>query len=77
MDPNDPLALILGKLTERSEATNTRVDAVEDTQDDHGGRLGVLETWKQKITGGVILLGLMAPLFVLGIRESIADLLFR
>jgi hypothetical protein len=68
------IAAVLGKLEERTSNTDKRVETVEEIQAGHGNRLNILETWKQRITGGVILIGLMAPLFVLGIRESIFEL---
>lgn len=87
--PDDPLPLIattLGKLEERTRGIQDDVTEVKKDQKEfreevkqdnreRNGRIRTLETWRQRITGGVILLGLFAPLFVLGIRESIADLL--
>lgn len=69
---------VLGRLEERTSTTNVVVAEVKTRQDDHeeasDKRFGNLERWQQRILGGAMLLGLMAPIFILGIRESIADL---
>lgn len=84
-DPLSTIAAVLGRLEERSKIAEERDERIEkdiagfrqEVKKDNeirNGRIGILETWKQRVTGGAVLLGLMSPLFVLGIRESIADL---
>lgn len=73
-DPLKTIAAVLGRLEERTGNIQDGVDKIEQHQETQNGRLSVLEGWVQKILGGAILLSLMSPLFVLGIRESIYDL---
>jgi hypothetical protein len=73
-DPLSTIAAVLGRLDERTEGIQKDVAEVKEHQVEQNGRLSMLETWKQRITGGAVLLGLMSPLFVLSIRESIVEL---
>ncbi len=84
----DPLVMIaatLGKLEERSETAEKRDERIEqditgfrqevkEDNEKRNGRIGSLEVWRQRITGASIFLALFSPIFILGIRESILDL---
>lgn len=73
-DPLSTIAAVLGRLDERTEGIQKDVTQINEHQVAQNGRISALEKWVQRIVGGAVLLGLMSPLFVLGIRESIADL---
>ena len=73
-DPLITIAAVLGRLDERTEGIQEDVAEMKGHQIRQNGRLSVLERWVQRVVGGAVLLGLMSPLFVLGIRESITDL---
>lgn len=73
-DPLSTIAAVLGKLEERTKNTRGEVAEVKEEQENHGNRIGALEKWQQRILGAAALLGLMSPLFVLGIRENIFEL---
>ncbi len=84
-DPLTSIAATLGKLEERSQVAAERDadiaanlkgfrEEVKTDNKERNGRIGALEKWVWGMAGGAALLGLMSPLFVLGIRESIAEL---
>jgi hypothetical protein len=73
-DPLSTIAAVLGRLDERSEGIQADISEVKEHQIEQNGRITALERWVQRIVGGTALLGLMAPLFLLGIRESIVEL---
>lgn len=58
---NDNAAKVVEKALEREEKMDVRVRG--------------LEAWRTYVAGALALLGLMAPLFMVGIRHEIADLL--
>lgn len=65
---------LLGRLDERTENIKETIGAMEIHQKEQNGRLGVLEKWMQRVLGAGVLMGLMSPLFILGIRDAITDL---
>ncbi|KKN69246.1 hypothetical protein LCGC14_0442410 [marine sediment metagenome] len=65
---------LLGRLDERTENIKETIEVMEIHQKEQNGRLGVLETWMQRVLGAGALLGLMSPLFIFGIRDVIVDL---
>lgn len=73
-DPLITIASVLGRLDERTAGIQEDIGEVKEHQTEQNGRLSILERWIQRIVGGAVLLGLMSPLFVLGIRENIMDL---
>lgn len=85
-DPLRTIAESLGRLTVLAEVAEKRNEAIEESvagfraevkedNEKRNGRISSLEKWRYGISGGAVLLGLMSPLFVLGIRENIAKLL--
>lgn len=85
-DPLQDIAESLGRLTVLTETAKERDEAIEkdigefrkevkEDNEKRNGRIGTLEKAWWMARGGAVLLGLMAPLFVLGIRESIAEFL--
>jgi hypothetical protein len=65
---------LLGRLDERTKNIKETIDGIEVHQKEQNGRLGVLEKWMQRVLGAGVLMGLMSPLFILGIRDAIAEL---
>ena len=85
-DPLRDIAESLGRLTVLAEVAEKRDESIEkDVSEfraevkkdnkERNGRISSLEKWRYGISGGAVLLGLMSPLFVLGIRENIAKFL--
>ncbi len=66
---------LLVRLDERTENIETNIGKIEGHQKEQNGRLGALEKWQQRIIGAAVLLGLMSPLFIVDVREAVADLL--
>jgi hypothetical protein len=84
-DPLSTIAAVLGKLEERTAAMQEDVGEIKDEFRAHvepndsvhavvEKRIGALEKAWLMIKGGAAVLLFMAPLFVLGIRDSIAEL---
>ncbi len=60
---------LLVRLDERTENIETNIGKIEVHQKEQNGRLGALERWMQRIIGAGV-----AAVFLLGVREAIADL---
>ncbi len=73
-DPMTTIAAVLSRLETNQGHIRSGVEGVEKELKIQNGRISLLEKWQQRILGAAVLLGLMSPLFVLGIRESIAEL---
>ncbi len=65
---------LLGRLDERTKNIKETIEGIEVHQKEQNGRLGVLEKWMQRVLGAGALMGLMSPLFILGVRDAIIGL---
>ena len=65
---------LLGRLDERTGNIKESLEAIEVHQKEQNGRLNTLERWMQRVLGAGALMGLMSPLFILGVRDTITDL---